>query len=250
MLTQMLDWLRSRRQNVEQELVTIEQRRYLSAVFYAHYKVLLPLIRAYARGKLIDLGCGTSPFWYVIVEQVESYHGVDLWPRSDKTTFTGDIQRLDMVKDNIYDSAICIEVLEHVPEPASAVATIQRILKPGGVAVISVPHLSRLHDLPHDYFRFTEYGLRYLLGQAGLEIVSIRPKGGLLSFLAHQLSTILLAVAWSLPPLKAPLLFMNRWFLAVGAFHADRLLGTAATLPQGYIVVARKPLDETSPGHG
>ncbi|MCC6457427.1 MAG: methyltransferase domain-containing protein [Caldilineaceae bacterium] len=241
MLTRLLNWLRSRRQRVEQELVTIEQRRYLSAIFYAHYKLLLPLIRRHARGKFIDLGCGTAPFWSDVVGQVERYHGVDLWPRSDKVTFAGDIQRLEMVPDDCYDSAICIEVLEHLPEPGRAVATIRRILKPGGVVVISVPHLSRLHDLPHDYFRFTEYGLRYLLGQAGMEVISIQPKGGLLTFLAHQLSTVLLAVAWTLPPLKAPLLLLNRWYLVLGAFYADRLLGTAATFPQGYVVVARKP---------
>jgi hypothetical protein len=108
------------------------------------------------------------------------------------------------------------------------------------VVVISVPHLSRLHDLPYDYFRFTEYGLRYLLVEAELEVISIRSKGGLLTFLAHQLSTILLAVAWTIPPLKMPLLTFNRVILVLGAFYADRLLETAATFPQGYIVVARK----------
>ena len=244
MLTRLLNWLRSRRQSVEQELVTIEQRRYMSAIFYAHYQLLLPLIRQYARGKFIDLGCGTAPFWYAVVEQVESYHGVDLWPRSDKVTFAGDVQRLDMVQDNHYDSAICIEVLEHLPEPGRAIAAFQRILKPGGVVVISVPHLSRLHDIPHDYYRFTEYGLRYLLAQGGLEVVHIQPKGGLLTFLAHQLSTIFLAVAWTVPPLKVPLLVFNRWSLVLGAYYVDRLLGSAATFPQGYVVVARKPLGD------
>lgn len=247
MLTRLLSWLRKRRRNVEQELITIEQRRYLSAIFYAHYTLLLPLIRTYARGKFIDLGCGVAPFWYAVVEQVDSYHGVDLWPRSDKTTFTGDIQRLAMVKDHSYDSAICIEVLEHLPEPGDALATICRILKPGGAAVISAPHLSRLHDLPHDYYRFTEYGLRYLATKAGLEILSIQPKGGLLTFLAHQISTVLLAIAWSLPPLKTPLLTLNRWLLVLLPFYADRLLGMATTFPQGYILVARKPLPDHEP---
>lgn len=241
MVNQVLGWLRSRRQRVEQELVTIEQRRYLSAIFYAHYKLLLPLIRQVARGKFIDLGCGSAPFWPAVIEQVDRYDGVDLWPRSDKVTFAGDVQRLDMVPDNQYDSAICIEVFEHLPEPAKAVATIARILKPGGVVVISVPHLSRLHEIPYDYFRFTEYGLRFLLTQAGMEVVSVQAKGGLLTFLAHQVSTIVLAAAWSIPLLKGPLMLLNRWFLVIAPFYVDRLLKTAATFPQGYIVVARKP---------
>jgi SAM-dependent methyltransferase len=241
MLNHLLDWMRSRRQSVEQELLTIEERRYLSPLFYAHYKLLLPVIRRTARGRFVDLGCGSAPFWYAVVGQVEHYDGVDLWPRSDKVTLVGDIQTLAMIQDNSYDSAICIEVLEHVPEPARAVATIARILKPGGVVVISVPHLSRLHDLPHDYFRYTEYGLRYLLTQVGLEVVSIQPKGGLLTFLAHQLSTVLVVIAWSIPPLKWLLLALNKWGLALGAFFVDRWLGIDRTFPQGYIVVANKP---------
>jgi SAM-dependent methyltransferase len=237
----MLKWLASRRQNIEYEVVSIEDRRYFSPLFYAHYKLLLPIIQRYATGRFIDLGCGSAPFWSALHAQVERYEGVDLWPRSDKVTFAGDVQTLTMVQDGVYDSAICIEVLEHVPEPGRAIGTMARILKPGGVIVISVPHLSRLHDLPHDYFRFTEYGLRYLLGQNGLEVVSVQTKGGLLTFLVHQLSTLLLAVAWSLPPLKPLLLAFNKWVFALGAFHADRLLGIDKTFPQGYIVVARKP---------
>ena len=241
MLNQLLTWMRDRRRRVEEELVTIEQRRFLSPLFYAHYALLLPMIKRHAHGDFVDLGCGSTPFWYAVVGQVARYDGVDLWPRSEKVTFVGDVQALGMVRDASYDSAICIEVLEHVPEPAHAVASIARILKPGGVVVISVPHLSRLHDLPHDYYRYTEYGLRYLLQKAGLEVVSIQAKGGLLTFLAHQVSTVLIVVAWSLPPIKDLLLALNKWVLTLGAFYADRALGIDRTFPQGYIVVARKP---------
>ena len=78
MLSRVLDWLRSRRQSVEQRLITIEQRRYLSAIFYAHYKLLLPLIRRYAAARLSTWAVVAAPFWYAVIEQVESYHGVDL----------------------------------------------------------------------------------------------------------------------------------------------------------------------------
>jgi SAM-dependent methyltransferase len=237
-----LKWLRSRRQRVEEEFVTIEQRRYLSAIFYVHARFLAPLIRHHSRGEMIDLGCGTSPFWSVVQGRIERYVGVDLWPRSDKVSFAADIQSLGMIPDRSFDSAICIEVLEHLPEPWRAVETMARILKPGGVVMITVPHLSRLHEVPHDYFRFTEYGLRSLLTKAGMEIVSLQPKGGLILFLAHQVSTVLLAVAWSIPILKQPLLFLNKWWLVVAAYYLDRLLGMATTFPQGYIVVARKSL--------
>ena len=242
MITRMLDWVRHRRGVVETELVTIEQRRDISPIFYAQATIVLPILERYAHGKLIDLGCGTAPFWPALAPRVELYHGMDLWPRSDKTTFAGDIQTLGMVRDASYDTAVCIEVLEHVPDPFAAVAAIRRVLKPGGVVVISVPHLSRLHEVPHDYYRYTEYGLRALLERAGLEVVELRVKGGLFSFLGHQLSTILLALAWSLPPFKPGLLFVNKWLLARGCTWIDRVLDTGRTFPQGYVVAAIKPV--------
>jgi SAM-dependent methyltransferase len=240
MVSRLLSWLQRQRQRVERELVTIEQRRYLSPIFYAHYRIVLPLIRTHARGWLVDLGCGTAPFWPAVADQVTLYHGIDLWPRSAHISLVGDVQSLEMVAGNSYDSAICIEVLEHLPAPWLATGALSRILKPGGVAVISAPHLSRLHDLPHDYFRFTEFGLRSLLNQSGLEVVEVRVKGGLLTFLGHQLSTLLVAAAWSLPPLKPLILAANKWCVVLAAYHLDRVLG-AHTFPQGYVVVARKP---------
>jgi SAM-dependent methyltransferase len=241
MIRRLLGWVRQRRSLIEAELVTIEQRRELSPVFYAQATLVLPLLQRYARGKLIDLGCGSAPFWPNLVDHVEVYHGIDLWPRSDHTSFAGDIQSLAMVRDATYDSAMCIEVLEHVPDPFAAVASIARVLKPGGVAVISVPHLSRLHDVPHDYFRFTGFGLAALLARAGLEVVELHAKGGLFSFLGHQVATVLLALAWSLPPLQRPLLFANQWLVTRPCVALDRLIHTAATFPQGYVAVAAKP---------
>ena len=52
--------------------------------------------------------------------------------------------------------------------------------------------------------------------------------------------SVLLVVAWSLPPLKGLLLALNKWALTLGAFYADQVLGIDKTFPLGYIVVARK----------
>ena len=62
MITRLLEWVRRRRGAVETELVTIEQRRYISPIFYAQATVVLPMLERHAHGKLIDLGCGTAPF--------------------------------------------------------------------------------------------------------------------------------------------------------------------------------------------
>jgi SAM-dependent methyltransferase len=73
-----------------------------------------------------------------------------------------------------FNAVICLEVLEHVPDPAIVVNEIARVLTPGGRAWISMPFLYPLHDAPFDFQRYTEFGLRRDIQRAGLEIVTFQ----------------------------------------------------------------------------
>lgn len=65
-------------------------------------------------------------------------------------------------EDNSFDYVFLLEVLEHIPEPTKALSEIHRCLKVGGKLFMSTPFVFGIHDAPHDYFRFTKYGLKYL----------------------------------------------------------------------------------------
>jgi SAM-dependent methyltransferase len=64
---------------------------------------------------------------------------------------------------NRFDAVFAMEVLEHVTEPHLAIAEAHRVLKPGGVLVASTPFIFEQHDTPHDYYRYTRFGLEHLL---------------------------------------------------------------------------------------
>ena len=236
--------LRANRRLLEIELLHSDRRHLYSQLYYAQYRVTLPLIKEYVKGKMIDLGCGDVPFKREIENLVSCYDTLDLFPRRTDLTYVSDIQNMPVVPSNSYDSAICLEVLEHTADPFRAVGEIYRILAPQGVLVISVPHLSRLHDLPHDYFRYTSFGLRSMLERAGFGVLCVRPRGGLLCFLGHQLSTVLLAMTWNWGWIRKVVWLVNSWLITRACFMFDNLLSLDEEFAAGYVVVAVKPSAE------
>lgn len=232
--------LRTNRRRIDAELAP-SARHNLTPGFYAQHVIITPLLRRYARGDVIDLGCGTMPFREIIADQVCTYDSLDREARVEGVTYLGDIEDMAMVPSARYDAALCLEVLEHLPHPDRALHEMARILRPGGWLVLSVPHLSRLHEEPHDYYRFTTHALRMLLQEAGLEVETIIHKGGALSFLGHQVSTLLVASLWHVPVVRQVAWFVNKWLITRPCYYLDRLIDRSGTLALGYIAVARKP---------
>jgi len=81
---------------------------------------------------------------------------------SRKPDLLGDICEYDF-KSQVFDAVVMCEVLEHLPSPQSGINTVYNVLKPGGKLILSTPFILPIHDQPHDYFRFTRYGLLLLL---------------------------------------------------------------------------------------
>lgn len=74
----------------------------------------------------------------------------------------GDICSYDF-QGRTFDTVVICEVLEHLYAPHKGVETVYNVLKPGGRLILTTPFILPLHDRPYDYFRFTKYGLQYLL---------------------------------------------------------------------------------------
>jgi SAM-dependent methyltransferase len=106
-----------------------------------------------------------------------------------------DYSRLDAVADlaalpfrpESFDACLNVVTLEHLREPLRALEEMRRALKPGGRLLLAAPQEWEVHQAPHDYFRYTGYGLRYLLEQAGFVQIEIRPVGGYFRLIARRL---------------------------------------------------------------
>lgn len=72
---------------------------------------------------------------------------------------------------NGFDVVVSDQVIEHLAAPTKAVSECQRVLRPGGVAIITSCFLNPLHPSPNDYWRFSPEGLAELFAADGWEVL-------------------------------------------------------------------------------
>jgi SAM-dependent methyltransferase len=142
-----------------------------------------------AGARVLDAGAGEGQYARHFARQ--RYCAVDLavgdgaWDYSRLHTIA-DLAALPF-RDRAFDAAVHIVTIEHLREPARALEEMARVLTPGGVLLIAAPHEWEVHQAPHDYFRYTRYGLTYLLDRAGFEVRELRPAGGYFRLLSRRL---------------------------------------------------------------
>ena len=169
-----------------------------------------------------------------------------------KSTYVCDLKAIP-VEDGRFDAILFTQVMEHLPDPQAVAREFHRVLKPGGRILYTGPFWYEEHEQPYDFYRYTQFGVRQVFGQAGLEVVDLRWMDGYLASVAHQLKRMRSALplnpfAYGGPlrgptvypffmmlKLIAPLLAPMAAWADAGARH------TASGFPMNYLAVIRKP---------
>ena len=152
-----------------------------------------------AHGRLLDVGCGDKPFERIFRPHIDAYVGIEHEATfyataanfgSARPDYFYDGNRLPF-EDGSFDTVVSIQVLEHTPRPRQLVTEMARVLKKGGTLILAAPFSFRLHEEPHDYFRYSPHGLRELCSEAGLVIDHVEQVGSLWSLVGHKLNSYL-----------------------------------------------------------
>lgn len=147
------------------------------------FRGLIPMLY----GDVLDYGCGRKP--YRSLFSVKSYVGADI----ENPGHSHEQEDIDILFDGkvlpvaseSFDCVFSSEVFEHVFEPDSTLREVHRVLKPGGLFLLSIPFVWNEHEVPYDYARYTAFGFPYLLEKHGYEILELRRSGNFIRVIAQ-----------------------------------------------------------------
>jgi SAM-dependent methyltransferase len=199
------------------------------------YEDLLP---KFAFGRLLDLGCGEVPLYGLYRAFVTEVTCAD-WTPNPHIDHQCDLTQPLPFPGESFDTILLSDVLEHIPNPEEFFREMTRVLSPGGRVIINVPFTYWIHAHPYDFHRYTNFALQRLVEINGLDLILLRPFGGLVEVMADMGGKTALHL-----PLLGKAVAVG---LQTGAFGFSKtptgrrlLERTAQHAPLGYFVVAQK----------
>ncbi|MFN6980012.1 MAG: class I SAM-dependent methyltransferase, partial [Gemmobacter sp.] len=156
---------------------------------------------------------------------------------------------LDIPEDRQFDTVLCTEVLEHVPDPVAALAKLARLVRPGGQVIVTAPFNSLTHFAPYHYATgLSRYFYEWHLPRLGLTIEEAVANGGWFDMMAQELGRTGQVQStyrrWPLDPLSFVLAQLARLaMLGLAALDGPRDARRSAALQTfGWHIRARRPV--------
>lgn len=200
------------------------------------------------KGNVLDIGCGQSPYNFLLNESQTKYYGIDIvdadkfdYNNSKITPFNGEDIPFENDK---FDAIICTEVMEHVANFQKLTDEIYRVMKKGGRGIVTIPWSARYHYIPWDYFRYTPSSLKTMFSK--FSSAEIRPRGTDIAAIASKI--IVLFFRNLLPAEAWKWIFVPIWIalspilaITVVIAHIALILNLGAEEdPLGYTIIIKK----------
>lgn len=148
---------------------------FVSVLTRKAYEAVIPaLLKDGDNYRILDYGCGAKPYKYLFEGHIAEYIGVDVGdnPKADFSIVPGERLKFE---DNSFDFVLSSQVLEHVKDVDQYMSECLRVLKPGGILLLSTHGTWQFHASPYDYNRWTCMGLAYLIERTGFEVIDYKP---------------------------------------------------------------------------
>jgi SAM-dependent methyltransferase len=147
-------------------------------------------------GRMLDIGCGQKPYRQLF--RVTEHVGLEIDTPDARARKLADAfydgHRFPF-GDASFDCAFASQVFEHVFNPAEFLTEVGRVLRPGGRLLMTMPFVWDEHEQPHDYARYSSFGISHLLTEHGFAVDSLRKSCADFSAVAQTLGMYLYKAA-------------------------------------------------------
>jgi SAM-dependent methyltransferase len=129
---------------------------------------------------LLDLGCGVCPFSDLYSSKFDTVFTSDIEVRSENVDVLSSVEKLPFANGS-FNAVLFSEVIEHIADDRLALREIHRVLATDGYLLLTWPSMYKMHELPTDYWRHTEFGMARRLSAAGFEVSDLKRRGDFIS---------------------------------------------------------------------
>jgi len=199
-------------------------------------------LKKYAKGHLLDLGCGKVPFYESYRPYITKNTCVD-WENSVHKNkyldFPADLNQPLPLESKQFDTIILSDVLEHIFNPKLLWNEMNRVMKKDAYLFLNVPFFYWLHEQPHDYYRYTKYALNTMAENSGFKIIKINATGGVPEILTDICSKTAMRIPYLGKLMANAIQNLTRLFLK---FKIGKKISksTSNNFPLGYVLIAQK----------
>lgn len=172
---------------------------------------------------ILDVGAGRGDFADLFTQH-EHYLALDIYPYPE-VDIVCDLSQANPFRPESLDAIALMNVLEHVYDGHSLLASLAEMLKPGGVLIVAIPFLVKMHQVPVDFARYTHYALQRFASDHRMEIAHLEGFYDPVSVLAEGIGNLKNAV---LPELHGPRRYAAHsvaWVLQASASALRSFLG-------------------------
>lgn len=138
----------------------------------------------YVKGKVLDVGAGSFNRYDGLFD-CDQYLKMDI-QAGENINVVGSAEKIPF-SDDIFDAIVCTQILGDIKNLNQAIGEFYRVLKPGGLILLTESFFDGMHDEPNDFWRFTNFGLDFLFQEAGFKIIAIDQRGGFFSAIAQSI---------------------------------------------------------------
>lgn len=202
-----------------------------------------------AEALILDVGAGRGDFADLLVGH--SCIELDVYPYPE-VDIVCDLIQQNPFRASSFNAILLMNVLEHIYDTYGMLEALSKLLKPGGILVVAIPFMVKMHQVPIDYVRYTHYALQRLGQEHGMDVELMEGYYDPIFFLGEGLGNLRYAVLPTIPGVRR---YLGRVLLAVSQILASSLkivTGPGQTqppeqvrsqAPTGYHVVYHKKLN-------